>query len=142
MKKTLMQICLAVGLVTGLIISAQAQMRTQYRAHVPFDFKVGGQSFQAGDYVLGLTNPSSNNQALTIREMNSGEAKIIMMIPKENNERLNVSKLVFNRYDDRYYLSEMITPTLGAEFRKTKNEVMIAEKQKSKSETVAVKLNK
>ncbi len=137
-----MQICLAVGLVTGLITSAQAQMKTQYRAHVPFDFKVGGQAFQAGVYVLGLTNPSSNNRALTIREMNGGEAKIIMMIPKENNERLNVSKLVFNRYGDRYYLSEMITPTLGAEFRKTKNEALIAEKQKSKSETVAVKLNK
>lgn len=117
-------------------------MKTQYRAHVPFDFKVGGQSFQAGDYVLGLTNPSSNNRALTIREMNSGEAKIITMTPKENNERLDVSKLVFNRYADQYYLSAMVTPTLGAEFRKTKNEVLIAEKQKSKSETVAVKLNK
>lgn len=142
MKKILMQICLTVGLVTGLIISAQAQMKTQYRAHVPFDFKVGGQAFQAGDYVLGLTNPSTDNRALTIRDINSGKAKIILIMPRENNERLNVSKLVFNRYDDRYYLSEMITPTLGAEFRKTKNEVLIAEKQKSKSETMAIKLNK
>ncbi len=142
MKKILMQICLTVGLVTGLIISAQAQMKTQYRAHVPFDFKVGGQVFQAGDYVLGLTNPSTDNRALTIRDIKSGNAKIILIIPRENNERLNVSKLVFNRYGDRYYLSAMVTPTLGAEFRKTKNEVLIAEKQKSKSETVAVKLNK
>ncbi|MBA4185247.1 MAG: hypothetical protein H0X49_14745 [Acidobacteria bacterium] len=142
MKKILMQICLAVGLVTGLIISAQAQMRTQYRAHVPFDFKVSGQSFQAGDYVLGLTNPSSDNRALTIRNMNSGEAKIISTMPRENNKRRDVSKLVFNRYGERYYLADLITPTLGAEFRKTKNEGMIAEKQKSKSETVAVKLNK
>ncbi len=94
MKKILMQICLAVGLVTGLIISAQAQMKTQYRAHVPFDFKVGGQSFQAGDYVLGLTNPSTDNRALTIRDINSGKAKIILIMPRENNERLNVSKLV------------------------------------------------
>ena len=138
MKKILMQICLTVGLVMGLIISAQAQMRTEYRAHVPFDFKVGGQTFQAGDYVLGLMNPT----ALTIRDMKSGNAKFISIMPRENNERLNVSKLVFNRYGDRYYLSEMITPTLGAEFRKTKNEVLIAEKQKSKSETVAVNLNK
>ncbi len=142
MKKILMQICLAVVLVTGLIISAQAQMKTQYRAHVPFDFKVGGQAFQAGDYVLGLTSPSTDNRALTIRDMKSGNAKIILIIPKENNERLDVSKLVFNRYHDRYYLSAMVTPTLGAEFRKTKNEVMIAKKQKSKSETVAVNLNK
>ena len=133
-----MQICLTVGLVMGLIISAQAQMRTEYRAHVPFDFKVGGQTFQAGDYVLGLMNPT----ALTIRDMKSGNAKFISIMPRENNERLNVSKLVFNRYGDRYYLSEMITPTLGAEFRKTKNEVLIAEKQKSKPEAVAVKLNK
>ena len=105
---------------------------------MPFDFKVGGQTFQAGDYVLGLMNPT----ALTIRDMKSGNAKFISIMPRENNERLNVSKLVFNRYGDRYYLSEMITPTLGAEFRKTKNEVLIAEKQKSKSETVAVNLNK
>jgi len=138
MKKILMQICLTVGLVMGLIISAQAQMRTEYRAHVPFDFKVGGQTFQAGDYVLGLMNQT----ALTIRDMKSGNAKFISIMPRENNERLNVSKLVFNRYGDRYYLSEMITPTLGAEFRRTKNEVMIAEKQKSKSETMSVKLNK
>ncbi len=138
MKKILMQICLAVGLVMGLTISAQAQMRTEYRAHVPFDFKVGGQAFQAGDYVLGLMNPTH----VTIREMKSGNAKFIFIMPRENNERLNVSKLVFNRYGERYYLSEMITPTLDAEFRKTKNEVLIAEKQKSKPEAVAVKLNK
>jgi hypothetical protein len=138
MKKILMQICLTVGLVMGLIISAQAQMRTEYRAHVPFDFKVGGQTFQAGDYVLGLMNQT----ALTIRDMKSGNAKFISIMPRENNERLNVSKLVFNRYGDRYYLSEMITPTLGAEFRRTKNEVLIAEKQKSKPEAVAVKLSK
>lgn len=137
MKKILIPICLAIGLVTGLVISAQAQMRTEYRAHMPFDFSVGGQIFQAGDYVLALTNPNSINRALTIRRVKGG-AKIVTIIPKGNNERLNVSKLVFNHFEDRYYLSEIITPALGAEFRQTKNERMIAEMGKSK--LVEVKL--
>jgi hypothetical protein len=139
MKKTIMQIGSLVGLVMVLMVAAQAQIATKYRAHIPFDFSVGKLNLEAGDYVIELTNSSSSTQILTIRNVKSGQAKVVLVTPEANDERLDVSKLVFNRYENQYFLAEMITPTLGAEFARAKTEVKLAKTQRSKQETVALK---
>ena len=139
MKKKVIQICSLVGLLIGLMVSAQAQTGTQYRAHIPFDFNVGNKTLPAGDYVIGLTNQAFNQDMLTIREAKSGEAKIVQLVPRAANGMSEISKLVFNRYNDQYFLAEMITPTLKGIFQKTKVEGSLAKKQKALKETVAMK---
>lgn len=139
MKKTITQICSLVGLVIVLMVSAQAQISTQYRAHIPFDFSVGNLNFPAGDYDIGLANSSINQTTLILRQKQSGKAKFVSIIQRETSEKLDVSNLVFNRYENQYFLAKMITPTLGGEFRQAKPEENLAKNQTPKLETVAIK---
>lgn len=134
MKKTALYICSVIGLVMVLMVSAQAQ----YKVHIPFDFSVGKADLKAGDYVINLTSQSSSQQSVTIRETKSGVAKIVMVVPKATDEKADMSKLIFNRYENQYYLAAMVTPTLGAEFQKTKAEIMFAKSQKQKQTTLAI----
>lgn len=138
MKKQLVRICLLAGFMVGLMISAQAQVGVRYRAHVPFDFSVGNKTLPAGDYVIEMTNKFSKQNFLTIRETKTGETKIVQVIPKGADAKSKMSRLVFNRYDGQYFLAEMITPTLTADFWKTKAESGLAKKRKTERKTVAL----
>jgi hypothetical protein len=138
MKRKVVQFCSLVALLIGLTVSAQGQIGARYRAYIPFDFNLGNKTFPAGDYIFELTNPASNQNALTIREVNSREAKIIQVIQKEAKAKSEISKLVFNRFDEQYFLAEMITPTLAAEFRKLKIEQRLNKTKKSVREIVAL----
>jgi len=138
MKRTVLQIWLAIGLAIGLTVSAQAQISTEYRARIPFDFNVGNTTFKAGDYLIGLINPKSNQQTLAIRDAKGRSNKVFIILPKETNARRKVTKLVFHRYENQYFLSEMLTPTLGAEFLKSKQEERLARNQKPNQETIAI----
>lgn len=138
MKKQFVQICLLAGFFVGLMISVQAQVGMRYRAHIPFDFSVGNKTLPAGDYVIEMTNKSSKQNFLTIRETKTGETKIVQVIPKGINAKSKTSRLVFNRYADQYFLAEIITPALTADFWKTKAESRLAERQKTERKTVAL----
>jgi hypothetical protein len=58
--------------------------------------------------------------------------------PKEVTYVTNVSKLLFNRFDNQYFLAEMITPRGGAEFQKSKTELRLAKAAKPVKQTVAM----
>ena len=138
MKKKAIQICSFIALLVGLAVSAQAQIGTQYRTHIPFEFNVGNETLPAGDYILGAANPTSAWSALTIRQIKGGEAKFLKIIPKQENGRSMISNLLFYRYGDRYFLAEIITPTLRGEFRKSKDEKKLAKTQKPSREMVMI----
>ena len=137
MKKRAIKFCSLIGLLFGLMISAQAQ--AQYRVEIPFDFNVGGSTFQSGVYMIGLTGIEGNKDILTIREMKTGKAKMFRTNPKTDVKSMEASKIVFNRYEDRYFLAEMITPTINTEFYMTKTEKRFAKLQKPRLEEVAIK---
>ena len=138
MKRTILQIWLAVGLAFGLAAAVQAQSSAEYRAHIPFDFNVGNTEFKAGDYRIGLVNPQTSRQALAIREANGRGSKIFVIRSKDSNACQTFAKLIFSRYENQYFLSEMNTSTLGAEFMQSKTEKNLARRQKSKQETIAI----
>jgi hypothetical protein len=139
MKRKIIQMGSLIGLLIGLTFAAQAQLGVQYRAQIPFDFNVGNKTFAAGDYIIGVTDKTSGQGSLTIRAAKGGAAKVIMVIPKQTDARRAAARLVFNRYENQYFLTEMITPTLGAEFQKTKIEDRFARERKPKRETVTMK---
>ena len=139
MKKRFIKICSLFGLLIGLMVSAQAQRVNQYQTHVPFDFNVGNKTFAAGDYAFGLTNPMSYQESLTIRDLKSGAAHVFLITRNQANEGSGPSQLLFNRYDDRYYLAELQTPSLSAKFLRSKAESRLAKAKTSKRETIALK---
>ncbi len=106
---TMLMLIAAVALMAALV-SAHAQSRSVV-ADIPFEFAVGGKSLKAGEYsvrafttkgdALLISNQDSNDSA--IRLTHSIQARIV---PQQ-------AKLVFHRYGQRYFLSEVWTPGEG-----------------------------
>jgi hypothetical protein len=122
------------GLVMVLsVVAAQAQTSVRAKAHIPFDFKIGQKTYQSGEYTLGWSEG-----VLKIQNRRNGKARLILMNPGKTSRDANVSKLVFDRLNDQYFLSEIITPGGGAKFRKSKREERLAKEAKPLTETVAL----
>jgi len=139
MKKRFIQICSLFVLVVGLTAAAQAQKANRYEASVPFDFSVGNKTFAAGDYAFGLNNPLAYQSSLTIRELKSGKTQVVIITREQADDFSNTSQLVFNRYEDRYFLTELTTSKLRAKFSRAKTESRLAKEKTARRETVALK---
>ena len=91
--------------VVALITLAATPSRAQIliKADVPFDFCAGYGTLPAGEYKIA---PTSNASALTL---SSGQRGVEIMLPRTTDWRdLRQSpKLVFHRYGDEYFLSEI-----------------------------------
>ena len=138
MKKRFIQIFSLVGLVFGLMFSAQAQSVRQYEASIPFDFNVGNKTFAAGEYAFGLTNPLSYQESLTIRDLKSGKTQVVLITREQANELSDGSQLLFNRYEDRYFLAAISTGTLNAKFLRAKTESRLAKTKALRRESVSL----
>ena len=139
MIKKLIKTFSLVGLLIGLMVSAQAQTANQYEASIPFDFNVGNKAFAAGDYAFKLTNRLAYQQTMTVRNLQNGKAHVFLIVRDQSNELSGLSRLLFNRYEDRYFLAELATPTLSAKFVRAKTEDRLAEMNRVGRETVALK---
>jgi len=87
--------------------SLQAQSH-EVRANVPFDFAVGSKTLPAGHYLF-FTEP---NDTVVI---SNGEYKITILSRTEegNQSGSYMSKLVFNRYGEHYFLREIRCPSIA-----------------------------
>ena len=97
-------ILLTAALATLATIAASAQT-VNVKATVPFSFIVGRSTLSAGEYSL---KTMSNGQVLAL---SNREAKITELVLSNSCESLTASKtkLVFHRYGDRYFLSQIWT---------------------------------
>jgi hypothetical protein len=73
------------------------------QANVPFDFIVGGKVLPAGTYKI--TEPSAG-----IIELQNRDKHIAVLSLAEGRDATKGNKLVFDRYGDRYFLSEVLCP--------------------------------
>ncbi|MCM3873430.1 MAG: hypothetical protein ND895_22335 [Pyrinomonadaceae bacterium] len=95
----------AVALITAVDSANGQSSHTTVSAKVPFEFRVGGNALPAGDYtvrtmtdagsVLGITN--QDNDRTTLRLTN----------PIQTAKISKKAKLVFHRYGQTYFLSEV-----------------------------------
>ena len=139
MKKRFIQICSVFGLLIGLMISAQAQKVNQYKASIPFDFNVGSKTFAAGEYAFGLSNPLAHQPSLTIRDLKNGKTHVFLITRNQADEFKSGAQILFNRYEDQYFLSEITTSTLNASLLKAKTETRLAKSKTVKRESLALK---
>jgi hypothetical protein len=133
MRNKIIQLGLLIGLAVSLAGFAKAQTAAQYRLKIPFDFTVGGQHFQAGDYAINFGGLSGNLRRLVIQSRKSKEAAIAVVSPKETTlqrKEQNNAVLVFKVYENQYFLAEIETPLSGAELSKSKSESRLAKNAK------------
>jgi hypothetical protein len=105
MKSTIFNALRACGLyllVTVACVSAQS--RTWIIANVPFDFVVKNQHFAAGAYSVTVSRAQGS---LLIRGEDNGSATFALSYAAQRDKAERYPTLVFNRYGDRYFLSQV-----------------------------------
>ena len=101
----------ALGTVLGLLFAfspvlGQAQDQPKVKATIPFNFVIGSNELKAGEYVIQqLGSPGS--QSLQFRSQDGGLEQTGFSVPLETNEIGNHGRLVFHRYGDQYFLSQV-----------------------------------
>jgi hypothetical protein len=135
MKKHLLQI----SMIAALAVSAgNAQVTPQARANVPFGFIVDNKTLTAGEYVVG---PS--HDVIVIRSADNKKSILVMGKDTRSKQVQKTGKLVFHRYGNEYFLSEVWTPgdewghrlskTCGC--RKLHEERKVFERERVKTQT-------
>lgn len=91
----------------ALLVSAHAQAASSVVADIPFDFGVGGRSLSAGEYSVKAL--MDDGGALIVRNRDSNEAAIRLTNSVNAGTVPTTTKLVFRRYGQRYFLSQVWT---------------------------------
>jgi hypothetical protein len=129
-------------LATALTANAHAQTSSAQRviASIPFTFTVGNKSLPAGKYTIAVINPSSDRKALQIRSMN-GRFSAIVLTNAVIGKISDSSKLVFERYDDRYFFAQAQiagdSTTLAALRSKAEHKQLVANAKKKSLVVIA-----
>ncbi len=90
------------ALVTAVSAGAQDH---GLKANVPFNFTVNGDSLPAGNYTIG----SSSANVLSLKSQ-QGKVNIWAIGMASTNEPGEPGTLLFHKYGDRYFLSEIRYP--------------------------------
>ncbi|MCA1556979.1 MAG: hypothetical protein LC731_00370 [Acidobacteria bacterium] len=131
-----------IALAFASAMAANAQNPRNLVVNIPFDFTVKGRTLPAGEYIIRRAS-TADKTSLTMQRRDGKANAIVLTKPVENNEIQGQSKLVFSRYGEHYFLSQIWTSgdSEGRELFKTKQErsleVELA-KNNSKPETVVL----
>jgi len=91
-------------LAAALMISVpMVQAQSQVKADVPFAFSVDKQSMPAGNYEIR----SLSEKVLVMRNLDTGQAWLMMKPHDVQASRIQNAKLVFHKCDDQYFLSQI-----------------------------------
>lgn len=110
------QILKTVALLSLLMIAASAvHAQAERRAviDIPFAFHVGDKTLPAGQYRIE-PNRRGSDKAWVIRRTDDSAGTVVMTIPTWTNKVREKTQLVFHRYGDQYFLSQVWTRGTGS----------------------------
>ena len=124
---------LSVALFAAVTLFAQGSQTLTVQ--VPFGFHVGNSVLPAGGYTVYTEGPSH------ILRLRSDDFKSSVMIQTNSVEKLKAPSqgmLVFNKYGDEYFLSQVWKPGIntGSELRKVRRELEVASNARRGSESI------
>jgi hypothetical protein len=133
MKASILRALATLGLSAALgPVSLMAQ--TTIHARIPFDFTIGSKSFAAGEYRVVEQFP----KVLYIRSADGRSAMMALAHDVVPNAKPGEAKLTFNKYGNRYFLSQVSHSGRGWELPKSAVEKeLIAQKASSNPVVVA-----
>ena len=125
MKKRAM-LMLSLMAVAVMLSARVAQAQDRVIANIPFDFAAGNTKLPAGEYTVKVVEAT---RVLVL--VNTADPNASLFIPANTaqaNEIQTGSKLIFNRYGDRYFLSQvwMEGSSRGRQLPKSKSEKEMA----------------
>jgi len=114
--------------LTAIATTRVAQAQEQRVAvNIPFDFVVGNMQLPAGEYVVSAS--AETRGLILISAKASTTSVFVNTYPTTANAPQTESKLVFNRYGDRYFLSQVWREgaSQGREITKSAREKEVAQ---------------
>ena len=112
MNKTVVKGFITAALLAMAIVvagvSAQAQtLQYKLTVDIPFDFTVTGQKLPAGKYWVGRAHEASGDSVLQVSSIDGRSTANRFSIPVSTFRTKSRAELVFHRYGDQYFLSEV-----------------------------------
>jgi hypothetical protein len=93
--------------LTAMATTRVAQAQEPLAVNIPFDFVAGNMQLPAGEYMVKVSAPT--HTLILISRMDSTASGFINTNAAVSSEPQSESKLIFNRYGDRYFLSQVWT---------------------------------
>ena len=93
-------------ILTAVSVAAQSE-RNRFR-NIPFSFNVGGKTFPAGEYIVG-PNRKDYDKVWLVQSLDGHTSALIATISVRASETQEKTKLVFHKYGDQYFLSQIWT---------------------------------
>lgn len=120
---TMLTLIAVIALATA-VVSANAQSSRLIVSNVPFEFTVGDQTMPAGEYRV----TPALSKALTIQSSDAKNAVMRLANDIRPNKTNKQARLVFHRYGNRYFLSEVWgnADSIGRQLLKSRQERAIA----------------
>ena len=109
MKRIISITFVIIILATAYTAEAQQSSAQVMIANIPFAFTANNKTLPAGKYAVTVLNSSSDRKALQIRSMNGRFSAMILTNAVIGHVSDN-AKLVFERYDDRYFFAQAQLP--------------------------------
>jgi methionine-rich copper-binding protein CopC len=105
LKAFTMLMLLVVLSLASAVASAQTPAANKVVASVPFEFSVGYKTMPAGDYSVQII--ATANDALMIKNADSSVSALRLSEATSREKDKSHARLIFNRYGDKYFLSEV-----------------------------------
>jgi hypothetical protein len=105
LKNQLAVFALAVTMALLAVIGTPAvgNAQTEMRADIPFDFYIGAQQLPSGSYSFVVSG-----MYIKVSDRNGHSAMTLAStVPNPESRTLNGAKLMFTRYDNYFFLSEV-----------------------------------
>ena len=136
-------LCLIMPALLLPMVASQASAQTTLVADIPFDFTICREQLPAGKYRVERMSATSTN-LLLVRGEDNRPSEIACTRDVQSTKRSDTAKLIFNRYGDQYFLSEIWLPgrTIGNELVKSEREVALLKElpARKKRERVNIKI--
>lgn len=99
----------AIGVIIILLtVSVNAQSEKTMNISVPFEFAIGSQVFEPGEYKIRRLN-HQNRSMLVLQDADGNNKKIFLTTKVESRDRVEYPEVAFAKYEDRHFLSEIWT---------------------------------
>ena len=117
-----------ISLLSLLLVAGSAIAQTIHvRGDIPFNFVVGNKTYPAGTYDVGSID-IRNSRTLLLKARDGNASAMINSNAAESLTPANQTKLIFNRYGNQYFLSQVWVngARLGHQLPKSSREKEIA----------------
>lgn len=124
-KKVLSAVVTCCLFILGAAATGYAQTPgSEIRATIPFDFSVRGKTLPAGEYQIRRVYDSPDQLLISRLSTHEHEDAIFNTEPVQTMKAPNKSVIVFHRYGDSYFLSEVLVEgeQTGRELTQTRQE--------------------